>query len=176
MFIEIALMQKMVLFLGHPTFAISVVLTSLLGFSGVGALLSGRVARVDASALRTVLAAIVCVVAIEIAAVATLLPAALGLPIVARVALVVALLAPLGLCLGMPFPLGIRILDARHAELIPWGWAINGFLSVLSSILATVVAMVGGFTLVLLAAGAIYAMGLMMAPHVGSSAMVSAPE
>ena len=87
-------------------------------------------------------------------------------PLSVRIAATVGLLAPTAFVLGMPFPLGIRMLEFHAPQLIPWGWAINGFLSVLSSILATVIAMGLGFTWVLLGAGAVYALGLLLAPVV----------
>ena len=78
-----------------------------------------------------------------------------------RVAVVISILTPLGVVLGMPFPLGIRIVAARRPQLLPWAWAINAFLSVFSSISSIILAMAVGFSTVLAIAGVAYAMGLL---------------
>ena len=83
----------------------------------------------------------------------------LGTPLSVRILVTAAVLAPLGLVLGMPFPLGIRLLERRAAGLVPWAWAINAFLSVFSSIFCIVLAMAIGFALVLLLGAAVYALG-----------------
>jgi len=70
----------------------------------------------------------------------------------AKVAISVALIAPLAFAMGMPFPLGLKRLADRAADFIPWAWGINGFASVLSAALATLLAIEFGFTTVLLSA------------------------
>ncbi len=164
MFVEIALMQKFILFLGHPTYSLSVVLCGMLAFSGLGASLSSRIRSLTPSTFRRILAVLLVLVALEALAAYRLLPALLGLPMAARVAIALSLLAPLALVMGMPFPLGIRLLEAHAKPLIPWGWAVNGFLSVFSSLSATLLAMQVGFTPVLAAAALIYTVGLLLAP------------
>jgi hypothetical protein len=161
MFIEIVLMQKLVLFLGHPTYAITVVLTTLLAFAGLGSLAASAIREISPRALRLLLGVIVVLVLGCIGAIDRLLPPLLGWAFALRVGVVVALLAPLGLALGMPFPLGIRVLDARHPPLVPWAWGINAFLSVFSSIFCIVLAMMVGFSSVLILAAAVYALGLL---------------
>ncbi len=94
----------------------------------------------------------------------TAIPALLGLPFGARVATVVALILPLGLALGTAFPTGMRIVSQNSPQLLPWCWAINGFLSVFSSLLCIVLSMSIGFTAVLLMAAAIYAVGFSTMP------------
>jgi SAM-dependent methyltransferase len=161
MLIEIVMMQKMVLFLGHPTYAIVVVLCGLLTFAGVGSMLSGRIRAFTPSVARKLLAAIVSAIAVDIVALTWILPRMLGWPLVGRIVLVWILLLPLGTALGMAFPLGIRVLSRRRPMLLPWAWAVNGFLSVFSSIFCIVLAMAIGFTNVLLIAAGVYAVGLL---------------
>ncbi len=161
MFVEIALMQKFVLFLGHPIYAVTVVLTSLLAFAGVGSLVAGRFEAVTPARIRVLAMFVVGLVVLEALASSQLLPPLLAWPFAARVAAAVALLAPLAVALGMPFPLGIRIVSARAPELVPWAWAVNGFLSVFSSIFCIVLAMSIGFTRVLLVAALVYACGFL---------------
>jgi hypothetical protein len=73
-----------------------------------------------------------------------------------RIALVIALLAPIGFVLGMPFPLKLRSLAGELAVLVPWAWAVNGFASVLGSVLAIVIAMNFGFRVLFATAAACY--------------------
>jgi hypothetical protein len=161
MFMEIVLMQKMVLFLGHPTYSLSVVLTSLLGSAGIGSLYAGRIESIGAPLLRKLGVAILAVFLFEWIATAWLLPLALGAPIALRGLLTVAVVAPLGFVLGMPFPLGLRLLEAVAPALIPWAWAVNGFLSVLASTLCIVLAMAVGISTVIGLAAAIYGLGFL---------------
>ena len=160
MLIEIALMQKLVIFLGHPTYALSVVLTSLLASAGTGSLLAGRIAVVQQRHLRLILVGIIAVVALDVAAVNWLLPQLLGLPLLARMGVVIALLVPTGLVLGMPFPSGMRIVQEQAPHLVPWGWAVNAFFSVFGSIFCIVLSMAIGFSNVFWVALAVYVLGL----------------
>jgi hypothetical protein len=161
MFVEIALMQKLVLFLGHPIYAVTVVLTSLLAFAGLGSLLAGRFEEVTRQHIRVLAVFVVGLVLCEALASSQLLQPLLAWPFAARVAVSVALLAPLALALGMPFPLGIRVVSTRAPELVPWAWAVNGFLSVFSSIFCIVLAMSIGFSRVLLVAALVYVCGFL---------------
>jgi len=148
LFIEIAFMQRLTLFLGHPLYAIAVVLSSFLVFGGLG---SGASARIDDRRARLV-PLVVAGVAMIVLLLVRVLP--LGLPDIAKIALSIALVAPLAFAMGMPFPLGLRRLAVAEAAAIPWAWGINGTASVIASMLATLVAVHFGFTvLVLLAAG-----------------------
>lgn len=156
MFVEISLMQKFILFLGHPMYSISVVLTTLLIFSGIGsftsAKLGGKIERTAAIAI----AAIAAMTAFYLTALPGIFSAALGLPLPGRVALSVLLLAPTSFAMGMPFPAGIRKIGALRPEFVPWACGVNGGMSVLSSIVAVIIAMVVGFKGVMCASAAIY--------------------
>jgi hypothetical protein len=80
----------------------------------------------------------------------------IGQPDPVRVAMTLALIAPLAFWMGLPFPLGLRRLADRTPDFIPWAWGINGFASVLSAALATLLAVEFGFPVVLLTAVALY--------------------
>lgn len=165
MFLEIVLIQKLVIFLGHPTYAMSVVLASLLGFAGLGSFLAGRFRSTGRPTLLRLVAAIAVAILATIGFLELGLPALLGLPLPARIACTVAALCPLGLLLGMPFPTGMRIAKERAPQLLPWCWAINGFLSVFSSVFAIVLSMMIGFTGVLVCSALVYVAGfLVMVP------------
>ncbi len=159
--VEVVLLQKCVLFLGHPAYALTVVLFALLLFSGLGSLLSGRFP--DDALPRALRRAILLVVALIVSTVLVLSPLFYGLvhlPAHWRVLVTILALAPLGLALGMPMPTGIRILAERAPELIPWAWGVNGAASVLGSVGAIALAMVWGFDQSLLVAAGLYLAGL----------------
>jgi hypothetical protein len=154
--LEIALIQRFVLFLGFPTYALSVVLFSLLVFTGLGSLLTERLGR-PRRTLAVALGASVALILAAALALPPLLQALIGLPFAARVAFAVAMLAPFGLTLGTAMPIGLRRLAALHPQGVPWAWGINGVTSVLASVLAVTVAISWGFTAATLLALACYA-------------------
>jgi hypothetical protein len=163
-FVEIGLMQRFILFLGHPTYALSVVLFALLTFSGIGSFLSGKLAPPGTDTrrvLRFVIPALAVLVLIYMVALPPLFHAGLGWAMAPRVILSVVFLAPLGLLMGMPFPLGMRLVAATNEALVPWSWGVNGCASVLGSILSVMLAQSLGFTLVLGIALAVYLTGLL---------------
>jgi hypothetical protein len=162
-FVEIGLMQRFILFLGHPTFALSVVLFALLTFSGIGSFLSNKLVPPGADprrGQRIVIPALAVLVVLYMILLPPLFKAGLGWSLPARVALSVVFLAPLGLLMGMPFPLGIRLVTQTNANLVPWAWGVNGCASVLGSILSVMLAQSFGFTIVMGIALAVYLIGL----------------
>ncbi|MBM3956460.1 MAG: hypothetical protein FJ313_00225 [Gemmatimonadetes bacterium] len=152
LWIELPLMQRFILLLDHPTYSFAVVLFAVLVFSGAGSLLSERLGgRPD----RAILALGVLAVAYAVGA-APFARLILGFPLAARVSLAVLVIAPLGVLMGVPFPTGIGALRERRAGLIPWAWGVNGYASVVGSVLAALMALSWGFAWVLGAAGAVY--------------------
>jgi len=117
-------------------------LTSEMGFAGVGSLLAGRIHAVSRGVLVRLLAAVLVGIALNVVGTQVLFPAAMGWSFGARVALVILLLA-------------------RWPALLPWAWAINGFLSVFSSIFCIVLAMAVGFSKVLAIAAVTYGVGML---------------
>jgi SAM-dependent methyltransferase len=142
MFVEISQMQRLIVFLGHPTYSLSVVLFSLLVSSGVGSYLTGRVevrgATGPAARLLLLLLAVLFVFGIVSPGVIRAYQESTT-PV--RVLLVTAMLFPLGLFMGMAFPLGMRLASGRTPALTPWLWGINGATSVCASVLAIVIAL-----------------------------------
>ncbi len=159
MFIEIAFIQKFVLFLSHPLYAVAVVLFSFLLFAGIGSAASKRL-QGGAPKLRHAQALVVAAIALAAALCLGLLPwlfqHSMGLPDAVRIAISAALIAPLAFFMGMPFPLGLARVEAGDAGLIPWAWAINGCASVTGAVLATLLAIHIGFTAVVVAALVLY--------------------
>jgi hypothetical protein len=157
MFVEISLIQKFILFLGHPYYAISLIIAVLLMAAGTGSYLSKEISIAKRGKTAYALLLLLC---LFIIAYSLILPPLfkLLLPyrLLTRQFLTIILLFPLGMLMGIPFPLGIRWLSSLSPHLIPWSWCINGCSSVLSSILAVTIALGGGFTLVLLLASCCY--------------------
>ena len=154
---EVVLVQKCVLFLGHPAYALTVVLFAILLFSGLGSLLSGRLPKASLRrSLRFVLLGVAALIALSILVLPPVFYGLVHLAAAWRVLITVLVLAPLGLAMGMPMPTGIRILDALAPELIPWAWGLNGAASVLGSVGAIALAMVTGFDQALLVAAGLY--------------------
>jgi hypothetical protein len=163
MFFEITLIQRLVLFLGYPTYSLTVTLASLLIFTGVGALLSGRLkARPDA-VVKVLAPAILALGAAYLFLLPVLTEALLTTPLGLRIVAAFVVLAPLGIALGMFMPLGLGAvagLTDHGEEYVAWGWAVNGFASVIGSVLTTIIAMVFGFNAVLALAVVVYLVAL----------------
>jgi hypothetical protein len=158
LFVEMALIQRLVFFVANPSYAVAVVLAGLLFVSGWGSGWAGRQLSKGTSAVRLAcLAALLVAVASCVYAFGlhALLMPLLGLPLPARMVVAFAVMLPL-VAMGMPFPLGLRQLGQSHAELLPWAWAINGCASVVAGPCATLVALGGGLSSVLLVASGCY--------------------
>jgi len=153
MFVETALVQKIILTLENPAYALATVLASLLVSSGGGSLMSHRFARLRNPATAAMIALLVVIYTLFLPAVSVSL-APLAQPL--KIGLVFLLFIPLGLLLGIPFPTGLRILGNANPLLIPWAWVINGCFSVLAPILAIMLATATGFTTVLVLGAAAY--------------------
>lgn len=162
MFIEMSFIQKFLLLLANPTYAVAVVLCAFLLFAGLGSLCSLRLGTV------VKLRQPPPVIAIGMLSVIALVYLQLLPPIFHRflassdavkIAVSVGLIAPLAFFMGMPFPLGIDWLQKQHPHLIAWAWGINGYASVVSAILATCLAITFGFNIVILLAVGVYLIG-----------------
>jgi hypothetical protein len=170
MLAEIALVQRFMVFLGHPTRGLSVVLAALLLASGIGSLLS---TRVDDAGLKTWIHRCIGVIAALLLAVAFVLPpvlaSSIGLPDAARLAIAAIATAPMGAALGTCFPLGIRLLArSGQARLVPVVWGVNGLLGVAGSVAGMGLAMTWGYTSVLFAAMLAYAATAWAAGRLGA--------
>jgi spermidine synthase len=160
MLIEVAVLQRFVLLLGHPVYSLTVTLFSLLLGTGIGAALSRLVP--DASLGRVTSVALVAIAvagALVIAGLSPVISWAIPLSRATRILFAVGLLLPLGILLGIPMPSSIRVLYGQMPELLPWAWGINGAMSVLGATLAIFIAMNWGFGTTLLAASSVYLAG-----------------
>jgi len=164
-FYEITLIQKLTLFLGYPTYSLTVTLASILVFTGVGALLSERFQHQRGRVVAFLATALVVLTAFYAFLLGPLTDALLGGPLGVRVLVAFLVMAPLGVCLGMFMPLGLGAvsrLSEHGREYVAWGWAVNGFASVIGAVLTTILAMRFGFSAVLLVALAVYGVALLV--------------
>lgn len=156
LFIEIPLVQRLILFVGKPVYALAAVLGGLLMFSGLGSLLSRR------APWRGALAALAVVALVYPILLPALFKSALGLPLIARFVIGVMSLAPLGVLMGIPFPKGIAWLERSSPDLVPWAWGVNGAVSVVASVLASLLALSAGFSAVLIGGALCYGVSLIV--------------
>jgi len=150
LFVEMPLLQQFILFLGQPAYSFSLVLFSVLLFSGLGSLVSPKLP------LRVPLLMLVVVVLVYPPFLSRVFLLSIGWSLPMRLIVAVLSLAPLGFLLGLPLPGGIRLLEEHAPQLIPWAWAVNGCASVVSSILAVMGAVTWGFSRVLFAGALAY--------------------
>lgn len=162
MFLEISTVQRLVLFLGHPTYSLTVTLSCFLFFAGLGSLWSRRYRERPGAALRVVVVALAVFIAVYAVALEPILAGLLHLSLPVRIACCVVLLAPMNFLMGMPFPLGLARLQRLAPPLVPWALGANGGASVIGSILCIVVAMESGFRAVSLTAMGIYLVGMLV--------------
>jgi hypothetical protein len=167
LFIEIAFMQKFILFLHHPLYAVATVLAAFLVFAGLGSAWTAHLPQDGAVAARATLYAVLLIALLGAAYTLLLGPLfeqLTQLGMAARIAISTLLIAPLAFCMGMPFPLGLAQVGAKSPELIPWAWGINGCASVLSAVTATLLAIQFGFSSVVLAALLLYLLAARLFP------------
>jgi spermidine synthase len=169
--VEIAFIQRFVLFLGHPTYALTVVIFLLMLSSGAGSLFSRRcLPRSEMGWIPLLL--ILAVLLLYIFVLPTRLAAWVGLEFQYRLLISGVLLVPLGFLMGMPFPTGLRALAVTPATDFPepaenaveWAWAMNAAASVLGSVLAMVIAIQFGLTVTLACGAAAYVLALLVIP------------
>ncbi|MDP8222773.1 MAG: hypothetical protein P9L99_05380 [Candidatus Lernaella stagnicola] len=145
--VEVAMMSKFILYLGHPTYALAVVLFTFLMSSGFGAWLSERIyPDIAIPRLRIVVGVLALYAAVFMVVSPSLFHATLAMPLVSRISISVAAILPLGLLMGIPFPLGIRLLGYDHPNGVPWMYAVNSAASVLGSVAAMLLAVHFGFS------------------------------
>jgi hypothetical protein len=154
--IEVALIQKFVLFLGHPTYALTVVIFSMLVSSGVGSSFSGKLTGERNGRLVAVLAIAAALVALLAAIVQPVLTAGVGMALPLKMIATVLLIAPAGFVMGIPFPIGLRLLEKQHPASVRWAWSLNAAASVLGSVGALVLALYLGLVETLLIGGGLY--------------------
>ncbi len=152
LFFEIVLIQRLTLFLGFPTYSLIVTLFSVLIFSAIGSFAAGAYTHQRDRALWVLLALLAATTLLHSFGLPPVIDALAGAPLAVRIVVSGLFIAPLGVCLGAFMPLGLHTvagLSEHPTEYVAWAWAINGFFSVISSVLTTILSMAFGFSLVL---------------------------
>ncbi|MDD4869387.1 MAG: hypothetical protein PHR77_02410, partial [Kiritimatiellae bacterium] len=165
MFVELAWLQRFILFLGHPSLATTVALGSILLGAGAGSMTSERLGVSGGQRFGFLLPATVVVLNL---ALSPLFTAALGLSLILRVVIAMAVMLPAGFLMGFCFPLGMVRFGGHNQT---WFWAINGAAGVLASVVSLAISMKMGFSYVAYAGAGIYAIAwLLLFDHSSSSA------
>lgn len=171
LFVEIVLIERFTFFLNDPALAFALVLSAMLIASGLGSAFSSRFVPRPRAGIR-----LACGLAATLAAASglllpRLLDLALAWPDPAKLALAVCVAAPLGFCMGMPFPLALSTYRGARSPFIPWAWSVNGALSVVATPLANILAVSFGYSIVFAASLALYALAGLLAPDRGQEAV-----
>ena len=163
MLLEVALLQRFVLLLGHPVYSLTVTLFSLLLGTGLGSLISRRVQLEQVKRFTArILVAVALVALVGAFGVAHLVDLAIPWPLPARIGVAAAVLVPFGILLGIGLPGGMRLLDRARPEIVAWGWGMNGALSVVGATLAIFIAMNWGFSVTLTVGALVYLVAAVM--------------
>jgi len=156
MFIEIILMQRFTLLLGQPVYSLALVLFCLLIFAGIGSYYSQRLTEDSAMGLTRIFILLIIVLLSTLFLTGWILDTFLKMSLFVRVIVSILLLAPSGFLMGFPFPIAIRIAHSRSPEMVPWGWTLNSYASVLGAFFSIILGIEFGFNMVYIMAIAIY--------------------
>jgi hypothetical protein len=168
MFIEIVFIQRFILFLAHPIQAVTVILCGFLIFSGLGSLYAQHLEDANKNRrILTILSLLAAISLVYLVLLPALFAALSSLHALAKAAITLLLIAPLAFCMGMPFPLGLSRVTRSEPGLLPWAWGVNGCASLISAILATLLAIHLGFTWVVLLALLAYGGAGLVYPALG---------
>jgi hypothetical protein len=167
LFIEIAFIQKFILFLRNPLYAVGVIVSGFLLFAGLGSGCCSGIqnsSRLPKHPLSVSVAFIIAIVLVYLPLLPIVFKKLLWIPDPAKILVTLCLIAPLAFCMGMPFPLGLSCLSTRCPQLIPWAWGINGCASVISAVLATLLATHIGFSGIIFSAVFLYLIAALVYP------------
>ena len=146
MLIEISQLQRLTVFLGHPTYSLSVVLFSLLLSSGIGSFLTPKASTDLVASTRNRMLVLLCVISLFGLVTPTIISAFDGAITPVRISIAILILFPMGLFMGMAFPMGMNIASSYAKELTPWFWGTNGSMSVFASVLTVVISINSGIS------------------------------
>jgi len=158
--IEVSLIQTFVLLLGNPTYALTIIVFSLLVSSGIGSFFSRRVLGTSERSLTAALASVALLMALLAVLIPTLNLASLGWPLWIKAPITVMLIAPAGFAMGMAFPAGLSRLEKQYSPLLRWAWALNASASIMGSVSAVFLAIHLGLRETLLIGGMMYVCAL----------------
>lgn len=154
--IQVALIQKFVLFLGHPTYALTVIIFSMLISSGCGSFFSKRFLADSRDRWIQVLMAVTGAVIVLAIVAGPITSAGVGWPLWIKAPVAMLLIAPAGFAMGIPFPTGMAYLERRHKPSVRWAWSLNAASSVLGSACSMFFALYLGLMQTLILGGLLY--------------------
>jgi hypothetical protein len=160
--VEIALLQKFMIFLGGPAYSMAITLFTILLSSGIGSFLSRNLSQKPFKLLACIIPVLILIIVLHALFLDRIIADLMGLTPFMRGLAAVLLIAPLGLLMGMPFPAGLRYVDAFRRELNPWAWGINACATVLGSTVCILISSVLGFRAALVIGAAIYLTGWLL--------------
>lgn len=156
MFIEIILMQRLTLLLGQPVYSLALVLFCLLIFAGIGSYYSQSLTEISTMDMTRIFIILIIILLSTLLLMGWILDTFLKTSLFVRVMVSVLILAPSSFLMGLPFPIGIRIAHANSPDMVPWGWTINGYASVLGAFLSVILSIEFGFNTVYVIAILLY--------------------
>ena len=173
-FIEIALIQKLMVFLGGPTYSLAFTLFVILFFSGLGSYFGRRwEALRELTALAILIPTVIMLMNVVLSAA---IPHLLGMALPLRIMIGVLIVSPVAFLIGMPFPLGLAIVGRLSPGWVPWAWATNSFTTVLGTLLAVLLSMQFGFQTVFILAAFLYLLALVVMRRMARRALAADPE
>ncbi len=156
MFVQIPMLQRFSVFLGHPTYTLSIVLFLMILSAGIGSFVSDRLDLARSRRLLLIPATAGLLALVEAAIMQRVLDATVAWHLPGRTAVVALLLAPLAFLMGQCFPIGVRLLGRHSDRVAAWMWGVNGACGVMASILAVMVSMWVSIDAGLMLAAALY--------------------
>ncbi len=155
-FVEMPLIQKLILFLSHPTYSLSIIISSLLISSGIGSYYSNKIFKRNKRIFVSVAIIIVLLLLYNFVLFQLIYDNFINYNILLKIFLTVGLIFPLGFFMGIPFPQGLQRIKENSGIHLPWAWGINGFFSVISILTASICSILFGFNTVFIIAGIMY--------------------
>lgn len=161
MFVEMVFIQRFILYFGNPVYSASAVITSLLIFSGLGSYYANYF-LLNKNWLLVIFTFIVTMLFVYSFILTSVLQQTVHVHLFLKLLIVFLIIAPLAFCMGIPFPAGLSYISKLNTGVVPWAWGINSCASVISTALATMVAVEIGFTWVMLFAAVAYCLPLVV--------------
>ncbi|MDH3651394.1 MAG: hypothetical protein OEQ53_17040, partial [Saprospiraceae bacterium] len=160
MFVEIVFIQQFILYLGNAIYAATAVLSCLLLSSGLGSYYANRLIRKPGELIWCTAAILILLLLYSLIFTSSL-QSTIGTDLPIKIGILILLTFPLGFLMGIPFPSGIALMSGRGSGSIPWAWGINGYFSVISTVLAMIISIEFGFSVLLILAAVAYALPML---------------
>lgn len=154
-FIQIALIQRSILYVGNPIYSASSIISGLLIFSGIGSYFSDKIKKKQNMVLLSTLS-IGITLLLHLLLYNIFIKVTGNWHITGKISIMLLSISPLGFMMGIPFPRGLSIIKSEHSQLLPWAWGINGFFSVISILITSILTILLGYRIVLILACILY--------------------